>query len=346
MKKLTMVLLLFVSMALIWAGGSQETEDSVKPETAVEDLSAAGGVITLYTSVPQTIIDNIKIDFQTEYPEITLEIFRSGTSKVLAKLMAEKEAGNIAADLVWLADFSVFENLKSYNMLMSYDSPNKEILSPEYYDSEGYYYGSRMMFLVLAYNTELVGPDNIPTSWKDLLKPEYSGKVGSSSPERSGAFMVAAGTIAQNNDMGWEYFEKLNEQGNVISSNSGIAKKIAGRELTMGFALDYTVRKMKKDGSPIDFVYPAEGAIMTPSPIGIMSSTDNSAAAKVFLNYTLSKNGQQALANNGFLPLHPDAEFTYEDISIKDINCMKTTNYVWIRNNSLEIVERFVSIFE
>ncbi len=344
MRKIFMIMMIMVLAASLWAGGQEETNEIV--QDPVEDLSTAQGSITIYTSVPQTIIDNIKIQFEEQYPDITLDIFRAGTSKVLAKLMAEKEADNISADLLWLADFSVFENLKTFGLLLPYDSPEASSLPEEFYDPQGYYYGSRMMFLVLAYNTDLIPPERVPVSWKDLLRPEYEGQIGSSTPERSGAFMVATGAMIQHDDFGWEFFEAMRDNGNVLDSNTGIAKKIANRELAMGFALDYTVRKMIKDGSPIDFVYPEEGAIMTPSPIGIVNTTDNSAAAKVFLNYTLSQAGQQALADNGFVPLNPEVEFTFEDITYQDINFMKTTDYEWIRSNSLNIVETFVSLYE
>lgn len=343
MKRIVSIILILGLSAMLFAAGAQEEAVGAPVE---ENLSAASGTITLYTSVPQAIVDNIKADFEANNPTITLEIYRSGTSNVLAKLMAEKEAGNITADLIWLADFSVFENLKDLDMLLPYMSPQASILPKQFYDPEGYYYGSRMMFMVLAYNTDVIDSSNPPDSWFDMLNPEYEGKIGSSAPDRSGAFMIATGAMLKNKNFGWDYFEKLGENGNVIDSNSGIAKKIANRELVLGFTLDYIARGLKDGGSPIDIIYPKEGSVLTPSPIGIMKTTANPSAAKVFLNYTLSAAGQQTLADNGFIPLHPDAKITMEAITPDDIILMDTVDYTWIRENSLDIVETFNGIFD
>ena len=78
----------------------------------VAEIEAAQGQIALYTSVPEPIANKIQNDFQTRYPEITLDIFRAGTSEVVAKIMTEKEAGEIMADLVWVAEPSTYEDFK------------------------------------------------------------------------------------------------------------------------------------------------------------------------------------------------------------------------------------------
>ncbi|RKX72975.1 MAG: hypothetical protein DRP87_19730, partial [Spirochaetes bacterium] len=261
--------------------------------------SITAETITLYTSVPQNIIDNIKKDFESRNPDINLEIYRSGTNKVLAKLTAEKDAGNIKADVIWVADFSVYENLKEDNLLRPYQAPEAKYLPKEYYDSEGYYYGARLINMVLGYNTRFLRGNNIPDSWFDLLDPRFKNKVGSSSPDRSGAFFVTTGAFATTPGLGWEYFEKFAKQNPASDSNTGIAKKIATGELLMGFVLDYKIRKMKQKGSPIDFVWPKEGAVMVPSPIGIISTTDNFEASKRFVNYSISREGQHEFAQNG-----------------------------------------------
>jgi len=299
--------------------------------------------ITLYTSVPQSIIDNIKKDFEQKNPDIDLEIYRSGTSKVLAKLYAEKESNNIVVDVIWVADFSIYENLKAENLLYPYLSPEAVNVPKVYYEPEGYYYGARLINMVLGYNTKFIKGNDIPDSWKDLLDPRFKGKVGSSTPERSGAFFVTAGAFASNQDLSWDYFVDFAKQNPVLDSNTGIANKIASGELLMGFVLDFSIRSMKDEGSPIDFVWPVEGAVSVPSPIGIIAVTKNLENAKRFVDYSISKDGQQEFARNGFIPIRKDVSPPAGTPDLDEIKLMKT-DWEWLRDNYSDIMQKFNEI--
>ena len=65
------------------------------------------GTITLYTSVPTAIIEELKEDFETRNPGMYLQIYRKGTSAVVEKINQEIAAGQVEADLIWVADFTV-----------------------------------------------------------------------------------------------------------------------------------------------------------------------------------------------------------------------------------------------
>ncbi|MGB6607415.1 MAG: ABC transporter substrate-binding protein [Atribacterota bacterium] len=299
--------------------------------------------VTLYTSVPQSIIDNIKKDFEQKNPDIDLEIYRSGTSNVLAKLYAEKESNNIVVDVIWVADFSIYENLKAENILYPYLSPEAVNVPQVYYEPEGYYYGARLINMVLGYNTKFIKGDDIPDSWKDVLDPRFKGKVGNSTPERSGAFFVTAGAFANNPELGWDYFVELAKQNPVLDSNTGAANKIASGELLMGFVLDYSIRTMKDKGSPIDFVWPIEGAVSVPSPIGIIASTKNLENAKRFVDYSISQDGQKEFARNGFIPIRKDVAPPAGTPDLDDIKLMEI-DWEWMRENYSEIIQKFNSI--
>ena len=265
---------------------------------------AASGQIALYTSVPQPIVDKIQQDFQTKYPEITLDVFRSGTSAVVTKLMTEKEAGEIMADLVWVAEPSTYEDFKAQGLLLQFTPEEADGLAAEMKDPEGFYYAGRLINMVLAYNTTLVSEP--PTSWKDLLKPEIKGKIGFPTPLRSGAAEASVKTLVD--AFGWQFFEDLiGNGGKQVKNNSTARDMISTGELAAGALLDYMARAAKAKGSPIDYVWPEEGAIFIPSPVAIMKNSKNPDAAKVFVNYVLSQEGQETLVTLGnFIPVRSD----------------------------------------
>jgi iron(III) transport system substrate-binding protein len=75
----------------------------------------------------------------------------------------------------------------------------------------------------------------------------------------------------------------------------------------VGFTLDNMVRQMKAEGSPIDLIYPEDGAVLLPSPIAIIKTSEHIEAAKKFVDYVLSPAGQQALVDFGsYVPARAD----------------------------------------
>ncbi len=285
------VVLLFAS-SMLFAVGEQEAATGV-----------LGGTITLYTSVPQPIADKIQADFQSKFPDITLDVFRSGTSAVTAKIATEKEAGEIQADLVWVAEPSTYEDFKDQDLLLKFTPPEAVNLPGEMKDPEGYYYAGRLINMIIGYNTSIASP---PVKWQDLLKPEYKGKLGFPSPLRSGAAIASVKTLADK--FGWKYFEDFKANGGLqIKNNSTVRDMLATGELAVGVLLDYMVRGAKAKGSPIDYVWPEEGAVFIPSPIAIFKNSRNPEAAKIFVNYVLSQEGQATMVNLGnFCPVRTD----------------------------------------
>lgn len=266
----------------------------------------AKGQIALYTSVPQPIVDKIQNDFQTKYPEITLDVFRSGTSEVVTKLMTEKEAGEIMADLVWVAEPSTYEDFKAQDLLLQFTPEGADVLPAEMKDPDGFYYAGRLINMIVAYNTNLVS--DAPKGWQDLLNPELKGKIGFPTPLRSGAAEASVKTLVD--AFGWKFFEDfLANGGKQVKNNSTARDMVSTGELAAGALLDYMALSAKAKGSPIDYIWPEEGAIFIPSPVAIMKDSKNPEAAKVFMNYVLSKEGQETLVELGsFIPVRPDVD--------------------------------------
>jgi iron(III) transport system substrate-binding protein len=292
--KLCVFALLLLSGSLLFAGGGQGV-----------DTEGLGGTITLYTSVPQPIADKIQADFQSKFPAITLDVFRSGTSAVTAKIATEKEAGAIQADLVWVAEPSTYEDFKDQDLLLKFNPAEARKLPKEMKDPEGYYYAGRLINMIIGYNTSVSTP---PKAWPDLLKPEYGGKLGFPTPLRSGAAEASVKTLVDK--YGWEYFEDFKANGGFqVKNNSTCRDLLSTGELVVGVLLDYMVRAAKEKGSPIDYVWPEDGAVFIPSPVAIFSSSQNPDAAKVFVDYVLSVEGQNTLVELGnFIPVRTDVE--------------------------------------
>lgn len=304
---------------------------------------AAGSTVTLYTSVPQAVVDEIRLAFQAAHPGIKVDVYRTGTSNVLAKLNAEIETGKINADVLWVADAAVYENLKAQNVLHKYVPVESSKLPAEFKDPDGYYYFARLTHVVIGYNTMRIKGDLVPTSWNDLANPKFKNKVGMSTPERSGAFLVATSALVNHPGFGWDFFKKTHANGAAYDSNNGVLQKIATGELLLGVVLDFQVREMKEQGSPVDFIWPKEGAVMAPSPIAIVAKGPNTENAKVFVEYVLSKAGQTKLSELGIIPVRPDVPVPKGLPPLDQIPLMKV-DWAWTSANQAMLIQRFNSL--
>jgi iron(III) transport system substrate-binding protein len=269
--------------------------------------AGAQGAITLYTSESQDKVNEMKADFEKRQPGTTLNIYRSGTQVVIGKLQAEIQAGAVQADLVWMADIDFFAQLARKNLLQAYTPPEAERAPAKFRYEGGRYHEVRLIFNTVGFNTLRV--TTRPTSWKDLADPRFKGKVGMASPFYSGAAFSTLGTLVPHQAFGWDYFRRLKDNGVVVEQSNGtVAQKLATGEFQVASVVDFFLRDMKAKGSPVDHVWPREGAVLIPTPIGIVQGTKNPAGAQAFLRYLYSADGQRLFVQQGYVPVLPGIE--------------------------------------
>ena len=310
----------------------------VPPPTAAPPPT---GKITIYTSVPQAIMDTIKADFEVKFPEITLDVFRAGTGAVMAKLAAEMEAGAIAADLLWVAEPSSYEELKDKGVLLQFTPAEAGALPAEFRDPDGYYYAGRLINMIVGYNVDV---EPKPTGWKSLLDPAYEGKIGMATPIKSGAALATMAALADH--VGSSFYQDMADNGAVqLTSNGKVRDALATGELTVGIVLDYMIRGAKAKGSPVDYVCPEEGTVMIPSPIAIFNTSQNPEAAQVFVDYTLSQDGQKTLVELGnFIPVRADVDPPADTPGMAEIESIPV-DWVSVKENTEALKDQFVTIY-
>lgn len=273
----------------------QETETTTA-EKKVE------GKLTIYTSQPEADIQALVEAYNKKYPDVTVEIFRSGTEEVISKVQAEKKAGSLLADVLLVSDAATFENLKSDNLLMSYESPELTGISSDYYDAEHTYVGTKIISTGIIVNRDMI-KDEI-TGYEDLLKDFAKNNIDMPSPLYSGAAAYNLSVITRTEGMGWEFYEGLKNNGVKVDKGNGtVLNSVLSGEKAIGIIVDYMAIRAKQDGSNVEFIYPKEGSLTVTEPVGILNGTKNEAAAKSFVDFILSEDGQKATASIGYTPI-------------------------------------------
>lgn len=274
---------------------------------SIEDLykkAKAEGEVVMYTSVPTFLIERWKAMFESRYPGVSLNAFRSGTGKVLARIESERLAGRIGGDLAWLADATTYEGLVKAGALVSYRPPEWRDIKLKK-EPHGYYAAGRILAGALLVNRKVLPQP--PKSFADLVKPQYKDKLAIASPLISGSTNVMDGVLLKDPRFGWDYFEKLKANGVLVLNDvPDVARSVASGERPVGISLTIYKYQPEFADSPMEIVIPAEGAVMIPSPLGLLSGGPHPAAARLLYRFLLSKPAQEAISETGCYPARGD----------------------------------------
>lgn len=270
----------------------------------------AGGKLTVYTSMKESLIGALKEAFVKANPDIDFDYYSAGAGKLMAKIAAERESGKLTVDVLWHSEVPDFYQLKREGVLEPYISPEAKYVESPVVEPEGYFTPVRNGTLAIAYNNRFIKTP--PASWKDLHKPEFKDAFGIANPALSGTAYGSVVALVQT--FGWEFFEACRDNAARIGQGSGqVVDDTAMGDLLACIAVDYiTIDKIKK-GATLGFVYPQE-IIMLPSPVAIMKGTPNLEAAKKFVDFLLSKEAQTIIAANGTLPVRADVELPADSL--------------------------------
>lgn len=262
------------------------------------------GKLVIYTSQPNKDAQQTVDAFKAKHPGLEVEWIRDGTTKVMAKLRAEFQGGSPKPDILLIADTVTMEGLKAEGRLMAHTGADTSSYDPAIMDSDKFYFSTKLITTGIVYNTNASFK---PTSYLDLLKPEAKGKIAMPSPLTSGAATIHMAALTANPDLGWKLYEGLSDQGaNPKGGNGGTYKAVAGGEKLFGFVVDFLPIRNKLEGAPVEFVFPKEGVSAVTEPVAILSTAKNPDAAKAFIDFLLSPEGQQLAADQGYLAAHPD----------------------------------------
>lgn len=272
----------------------------------VSNALAAEGRLVVYTSQPNADAQATIDAFTAAHPDIEVEWVRDGTTQMMARLSTEFEAGNPQPDILLIADMVTMEGLKQEGRLMAHPDADTSAYDDGLMDPEGYYFSTKLITTGIVYNT---AAPFVPESWMDLVSDEAAGQVRIPSPLTSGAALIHLETLTGNLDAGWGYYETLAENGTIAAGgNGGTFNAVAGGEQLFGMVVDFLAIRERANGAPVEFVFPTEGVSAVTEPVAILSTAQNPDAAKAFVDFLLSAEGQQLAADQGYVPAHPDID--------------------------------------
>jgi len=178
----------------------------------------------------------------------------------------------------------------------------------------------RATVTAIYYNTNAVPAAEAPKTWKDLLDPRWKGKLVTAHPGYSG--VIATHVLALVHLHGWDYFKTLaqNQVMIVQSANDPTTVVSSGERVVAVNGGEYSAYQLKKKGNPIEIVYPKEGVPLVVSPTAITSFAPHPNAARLFTDFTFTREAQQAMADSeGLYTGHPDVTYPADKPKLKDL---------------------------
>jgi iron(III) transport system substrate-binding protein len=250
--------------------------------------------LTVYTAIENEQMPVFKQAFESANPDVEIAWVRDSTGIITARFLAEKS--NPQADVVWGLAVTSLMLFEQQGMLEGYTPKDGPALKPAFRSSANpmTWTGMDAWIAVLCVNTVEAQKAGVamPTSWHDLLKPEYKGKFVMPHPGSSGtAFNAIAGWIKAMGEQGaWAYMDKLHENVAVyLHSGSAPCVQAARGERMVGLGFDMRGAQEKSKGAPIQLVVPKEGSGWDMEAVAIVKGTKNLAAAKKLADFAASK---------------------------------------------------------
>jgi iron(III) transport system substrate-binding protein len=277
------------------------------PPELIEAARKEGKLVYYSANVAESEVPVINA-FNKRFPFIKVEFLRAPGNQLIQRVKTEAAAGKLLADVIDHSDRALMVEIE--NLFQDYKPPNADDYLPEARVSDKLWPRSTVVWSI-AYNSELV--KNPPKTWMDLTKPEYGNKqIGQVIAPSGGTTWTRAMFERQVVDP--EYWKKQAATTPVLfPSNAPTSDALVRGEVTIAPLLYNAIFPKLRDGAPVKVFFPPEGAPITPFAAGVTKTAANPNAAKLFLNWCMSEEGQAMMIRElGYLtslkkaPFYPD----------------------------------------
>jgi iron(III) transport system substrate-binding protein len=297
-----------VFVAALLAGAPARAAETYQADPKLVEAAKKEGEVVLYTTliVDQIVRPMIKA-FRSQIAGIDVKYVRTDSSQQVVKLINEGRAGRVQADIWHLSD--ELAPLKQENLAAPLDLPSARGLPAELVDPKGIWVATNLSTRSLAYNTALVPADQVPHTHKDLLNPRWKGQfVWHPNSIAGGYGFIGLVLKSMGEENGTRYLRELARQNIVplpIAARAVLDRIIAG-EYPMGLDMNSShVVISAALGAPVRFV-PLDPVTMTMQIAGISRGAPHPNAARLFLDFMISRAGQEVFRDADYIPMRPD----------------------------------------
>ena len=281
--------------------GLSAPASTVKAQS-VREKAEAEGKLMFYATFNAADSKMLADGFKQAYPKIDATFYRATDAAIMERILTENRAGQNLWDVVVTTSF-YGHNLTKRGLFATYDSPERKFFKEGYKDPQGAWTSVYTNYAAFGYNTSTVPKGSIPQSYADLLKPEWKDNIGMDSKayEWFGTMLKSMGE-----EKGLAYMRELAKQTQLRAGRTLIAQLVAAGEFKGALtAYSQTFEVLKPSGAPVDWVY-LNPVFANIHPAGISAKAPHPNAARVFIDFVLSKRGQEIVRKMNRIPDRTD----------------------------------------
>jgi ABC-type Fe3+ transport system substrate-binding protein len=265
------------------------------------------GQLVYYTDlIVDQVVRPLVAAFEAKYA-IKVNYSRGDSQDNILKMLNEYRAGRVMSDVFGLT--SGLQVLIEAGAIKPFATVNGAELPPQYRDPDQYWISSHLFVLTPAVNTDLVPAAQRPKSYEDLLAPAWKDKIVWKPNDLSGApGFIANILITMGEERGMDYLRKLSKQNikKVNASARAVLDQVIAGEYPMTLQIfNHHAAISAEKGAPVEWLR-LDPATVTPGQMGLVKNGQHPNAGLLFVEFLLSKEGQQIFQKANYLPARPD----------------------------------------
>lgn len=332
LSKLIVGSLVLFSLDVAWAQSN--------PAARLIEGAKKEGKLVWYTALSLNDATMLTTQFEKKYPFVKTETLRLGTDQLLTKIRTEVQAGGFKGDVIEIPGI-LGHVLKQEGILGRYVSPEAQAYPASMKDPDGTWVSFFLNTHVLVYNTQLVKRQELPRTFEELINPRWRDKIAMRDNDFDNFGMMLK---IMGRERGLNFMRRLAAQGVDLRSSFTIAiQGIAAGEIPLGMNLYGThTEEFKKKGAPVEWV-PLEFVIASLEPLGVAARAPNPNAARLFVDFLLSKEAQTLMRDRSRIPSRPDVPPDPPELT-RGLKLVPTD--VSLANESKQLAKEFYEIFK
>ena len=265
------------------------------------------GKLVIYASAAVQQLQMYFTVFNKRYPFIKTEYFRTDKQKLVTRMLLEEQAKQRLADVVHT---SVIEThiLKKRGALSRYVPMESASYPSQYKDPQGFWTSVYASGTLMGFNSRQVKRAEAPKTYEDLLNSRWKGAMGIDNTKIEWFSMLLK-------LKGRPFMEKLAAQNaQVMAGNTNLLNLLAAGEFAiMAGVYEYSVDNLKTKGAPVDWIG-LEPVITYTVAVSLPSQPPHPFAAKLFIEWLLTREGQEVINQYGRVPIRDDIDSKYGKI--------------------------------
>ncbi len=317
MRRVGMLLL----AAVLLGAGTVSQEAVAQPTDRVQQAKREGRVV-IYSTAPTEVVEGVMKTFEKTYG-VRTEYWRAESGRLTDRVLTEARAGKPLFDVVISSDTSMLL-LKDEKVFAAYYPSASFRFPAEFRDKDAMLSPWRILPIGILYNPKFVKAEEAPKSYRDLVDPKWRGKIAM--PDPTSHFTTTNWLVEMQRVLGadWSAFVAgLAEQRPLfVESFIVVPRALTTGEAHIGITYIKFVVELASEGAPLDYVR-IKPMLAQGNYLGLGAKAPHPNAAKVFIDYFLSKESLTDLASHGEFVLLPGAVPPLQDVKTLQFTQMR-----------------------